>query len=217
MPIKSDLNDHPSFHDVHTFVGNSTTLHKIAHETHLLYNWREGYIGLFLFGHEILRWYSDGYIAFTFAGYNTLTTKRRLNQYLPEYVTVYSKEFTPYVHIGINWDNRADDKEVDPNRWVVLTPYGSLLPDDMVGCFIDEYGEEPWWLVYLYANSAWADITLVVDEVWHDLWNLTSERREYFNLPGTDVQYIDVYEDDQGFAYGELLSEDEYNAICGNS
>ena len=60
-----------------------------------------------LHGHGIVRLEREA-VNFTLAGYNTVTTRERVNQFIPG--RVYTKNFVPYL----------DDEVIDPYEWYRL-------------------------------------------------------------------------------------------------
>lgn len=73
----------------------------IAHNTAIV-RWNDDSISVHLHGHRIVNVHEDGSVMIRSAGYQTTTTKQRLNQFIPNRFTVYQDKRVWYVLVHHN-------------------------------------------------------------------------------------------------------------------
>jgi hypothetical protein len=75
------------------------TLLRLAPNTNLFAH-ADGSLGVQFYQTCIVAWYPDGTVTFNTGGYNTVTTRERLNRYAPEGTRFYSRDRVLYMTRG---------------------------------------------------------------------------------------------------------------------
>ena len=103
--------------DLNKVVRQEESWKKIGHNTHARFDPTLSCYVIRLHSSEIVqirnvRERPDNPIAFTLAGYNTVTTRERVNQFLrPLGYSVFTRKYVPYM------DTRRGELEIDSHDW----------------------------------------------------------------------------------------------------
>ena len=84
------------YEQAETFLANRDA-RKVAANTDIVRRDSET-IAVRLYATDIVTFHSDGRVTFDTGGYDTTTTRQRMNQFSPDWLRVYSKEFENYVY-----------------------------------------------------------------------------------------------------------------------
>lgn len=86
-----------TFHGLNRMLSGSTTTRKIGNNTVATRCWESDNIAITLHGHRIVELAPNGDVMFTLAGYPTVTTRERVNQFLPAGFRLYQSDWTQYL------------------------------------------------------------------------------------------------------------------------
>lgn len=192
MSVKSAFKPPDSFQDVLTFLGSQDSK-RIANNT-MLVRGQDDSVNLTLHGRTVIV-YTEGRVFLYDAGWQTVTTKRRLNQFGP--VWVYQRGGTWYVG------------ERDWYSGMSFTYDGLSLANGIItspGAFEGNH----WFIRALWYETDFE--TPLYDDDRGAMYVFKLSAKEQAILM-TDESYVLLYMDSQGFLTSSLLTEQEYITV----